>query len=94
MQATWAMGMQMESAVWAFVGNVDSRGGDFCFSLGLHMSRGPEGCPEGPTVCAHGGTESLLPLLDNFSGNSRTDLFLGMRRFVPGRYKTRFVRQE
>ena len=45
----------------------------------------------GPAVCAHGGTELLLPLMDNFSGNSRADLFLGVRRFVSGRYKRRLV---
>ena len=37
----------------------------------------------GPTACARGGTDSLLPLLDNFLGNSRADLFLGMSRCVP-----------
>ena len=45
---------------------------------------------KGPAVCAHGGTEPLL-LLDNVLDNARADLFLGMRRFVPGRYKTHFV---
>ena len=43
----------------------------------------------GPTVCAHGGAEPFLPPLDNCSGTSRADLFLGMRCFVPERYKTK-----
>ena len=48
----------------------------------------------GPTVFAHGGAEPPLPPLDNFSGTSRADLLLGMRRFVPGRYKSVLYRKE
>ena len=60
------------------------QGWRFLFFIGVAHALGALGNDQrGPTVCAHGGTESLPPLLDNFSGNSRADLFLGMRRCVP-----------
>ena len=45
----------------------------------------------GQTVCAHGGTEPLLPPLDIFFRHIPSRLVPGTGRFVPGRYKTRFV---
>ena len=38
----------------------------FVFHWGCTRPRGPGNDQRGPTVCSHGGTESLPPLLDNF----------------------------
>ena len=72
-----------DTKVYKILGLVHAGVEVFLFHWGCTRLRSMGNDQRSPTVCARGGTESLLPLLDNFSGNSRADLFLGMRRCVP-----------